>query len=352
MSLPPVEVPQGAIRFNTDSQKLEFFAQDQWFEMVIDTPDLAVGSNTGAGARGLFGGGYNPSNPAPSANRYENVIDYLNITSTGNAQDFGDLTSKRMEGGSLSSATRGIFAGGETGPSAFSTAIDFITISSTGDATSFGSLSTAVKANATLASATRGIFAGGTVPTINAISYITIASTGSAISFGQLSTGRTSANGCASSTRGVFGGGQNPGSPVNITVNIIEYVTISTLGNATDFGDLTQARNNFAALSNSTRGVWGGGTTPTAVTTIDFINIASLGNAIKFGDLVSSINNNQQGACSSPTRGLFGGGAVGPASSNTIEYITILTQGNAVDFGDLTRASSQRAALSNAHGGL
>ena len=33
---PPVEVPQGAIRFNTDSQKLEFFAQDQWWEMATD----------------------------------------------------------------------------------------------------------------------------------------------------------------------------------------------------------------------------------------------------------------------------------------------------------------------------
>ena len=52
-----VTTAQGSIRFNTDSQKLEFYAQDQWWEMVIDTPALAVGSNTGAGARGLFGGG-------------------------------------------------------------------------------------------------------------------------------------------------------------------------------------------------------------------------------------------------------------------------------------------------------
>ncbi len=29
---PPIEVPQGAIRLNTDSQKLEFFAQDRWYE--------------------------------------------------------------------------------------------------------------------------------------------------------------------------------------------------------------------------------------------------------------------------------------------------------------------------------
>ena len=61
MSLHPVEVPQGAIRFNTDSQKLEFYAQDQWFEMVIDTPNLGRGADTGAGARGLSAGGQTPS---------------------------------------------------------------------------------------------------------------------------------------------------------------------------------------------------------------------------------------------------------------------------------------------------
>ena len=75
MSLPPVEVPQGAIRFNTDSQKLEFYAQDQWWEMVIDTPALGTSSDTGAGARGVFAGGYD----APLR---KTEIDYININST------------------------------------------------------------------------------------------------------------------------------------------------------------------------------------------------------------------------------------------------------------------------------
>ena len=33
---PPIEVPQGAIRLNTDSQRLEFFAQDRWYEMATE----------------------------------------------------------------------------------------------------------------------------------------------------------------------------------------------------------------------------------------------------------------------------------------------------------------------------
>ena len=60
---PPVEVPQGAIRLNTDSQKLEFFAQDQWWQMATDVPTLD------GGARGTFSGGHNAS---PG---YSDVID-------------------------------------------------------------------------------------------------------------------------------------------------------------------------------------------------------------------------------------------------------------------------------------
>ena len=75
---PPVEVPQGAIRLNTDSQKLEFYAQDQWWEMATDVPTLD------GGARGLFGGGYTPT--------AVNTIDYITIESAGNAINFGDLT--------------------------------------------------------------------------------------------------------------------------------------------------------------------------------------------------------------------------------------------------------------------
>ena len=83
-TLAGVTTAQGSIRFNTDSQKLEFYAQDQWWEMVIDTPNLGRGADTGAGARGLSAGGQTPS--------ITDVINYINIASTGDAVDFGDLT--------------------------------------------------------------------------------------------------------------------------------------------------------------------------------------------------------------------------------------------------------------------
>ena len=53
MSLPPSEVPQGAIRFNTDAQRLEFYAQGEWWVMSTDPPNLGRSVDTTPGARGL-----------------------------------------------------------------------------------------------------------------------------------------------------------------------------------------------------------------------------------------------------------------------------------------------------------
>ena len=73
---PPIEVPQGAIRLNTDSQRLEFFAQDRWYEMATDTPTLD------GGARGIIFTGSSGSNS----------IDFITIPIAGNAVDFGDIS--------------------------------------------------------------------------------------------------------------------------------------------------------------------------------------------------------------------------------------------------------------------
>ena len=54
MSLPPSEIPQGAIRFNTDSQRLEFYAQGEWWVMSTDTPNLGRGVDSTPGARGIW----------------------------------------------------------------------------------------------------------------------------------------------------------------------------------------------------------------------------------------------------------------------------------------------------------
>ena len=94
-------------------------------------------------------------------------------------------------------------------------------------------------------------------------------------------------------SRGVFGGGSDSNNPVNI----IHYITIATTGNATDFGDLTVARQGTAACADSTRGVWMGGNGSND--TIQYVTVASVGNASDFGDLTVARDRLGQGASDS-----------------------------------------------------
>jgi hypothetical protein len=351
-TLAGVTTAQGAIRFNTDSQKLEFYAQDQWWEMVIDTPALGTSSDTGAGARGVFAGGYTGT---PTFTIF-NVIEYITISSTGNAQDFGDLSANNRGSGSCSSSTRGVFGGGFA-PAA-TNIIEYITISSTGNVVDFGDLSVGKNSLSACSSSTRGVFGGGITPTpattfLNTIEYITISSTGNVVDFGDLSVGKFNLSACSSSTRGVFGAGVTP-TPATTYLNTIEYITISSTGNVVDFGDLSVGNWGPTSCSSATRGIFAGGynTSTAYINTIEYITLSSLGNAINFGDLITTPW--LAGACSSSTRAIVGGGwtANPNTRTNVIQYVTIQSQGDAIDFGDLTAAKNALTACSNGHGGL
>ena len=111
--------------------------------------------------------------------------------------------------------------------------------------------------------------------------FVTIASTGDGTNFGNLTRTHAGCGACASPTRGLFAGGYNPDG----NTNIIDFITIATLGDAIDFGDLTDDPNHHAGCSNSTRGLFGGGQNPSNVNTIAYVTIATEGNAIDFGDL-------------------------------------------------------------------
>jgi hypothetical protein len=307
----------------------------------------ASGSVTPVSPTGLFLGGR-------SSGVATNVIDYIIITTTGNATDFGDLTLARATGGACSSSTRGIFGGGIN----LSNIIEYVTISSAGNAIDFGDLLSATGNIASCSSSTRGIFAGGSVsgiPSINVIQYITIASVGNATDFGDLGSTQKSMASCASSTRGIFAGG----SYNDDVTNSISYITIASVGNATDFGDLTFSTLTNAdsptGCSNATRGLifmGADGSVSEYSNVINYITIATTGNALDFGDLPVQA---QVGgaACASSLRGVIGGGENGSSSSlNVINYVTIATTGNALDFGDLTLGRKSLASCSNCHGGL
>ena len=85
--------------------------------------------------------------------------------------------------------------------------------------------------------------------------------------------------------RGIIGGGLTSGAA---STNVINYITITTAANAQDFGDLSVGRETLGALSNGTRGLFGGGAVDTGAgrsNVIDYVTISTLGNAQDFGDL-------------------------------------------------------------------
>ena len=343
----PSDCPPGSIRFNTDSAHLEYWDGLVWLEFEATIAGGDGGGVSGAkptGHRGLFGGGYAPTDV--------NTIDFVTIPTLGNASDFGDLTVARRPGGAVSSSTRAIWWGGRQVGLTPSNVIDFVTMATTGNATDFGDNATRLQFGTAVGNATRGVYGGGyehspASAITNNLYYITIASTGNSIDFGDVTSGHHRMGvGCASPVRGVMGGGLGPSA----TINNINYITISTLGNTEDFGDLTVARFGFGGCSNAVRGVFGGGASSTGplvkTNVIDFITIASTGNATDFGD--RTIADVYNGAACSPTRALFSG----DYQVVTIDAVEIMTTGNAFDFGDLTQGRLQNAGTSNGHGGL
>ncbi len=198
----------------------------------------------------------------------------------------------------------------------------------------------------------RAIFAGGyRTPDkdVNTISYVQIQSSGTTIDFGDLTQERASFAGSGNETRGWFASGYDYDSP-NANYDIIDYITIATTANALDFGNLAGAKRYVACLSNSTRGVSGGGYYPAYLDVIEYITIATTGNATDFGDITTATTD--MAGLSSPTRGIFAGGASPSATLNTIEYITIASTGNATNFGDLTQARRASASANSSTRGV
>ena len=199
----------------------------------------------------------------------------------------------------------------------------------------------------------RGLSAGGNTPgQTDVIEYITIPTTGNSIDFGNLTSARQAIpGGTGSSTRGVIGGGQAGGAPT--TLNIIDFITFSSTGNALDFGDLTTARRQPGATGSQTRGIFSGGeVAPTHTNIMDYVTIATLGNAIDFGDMVTATNW-RQSSTSSQTRAIqIAGRTQGGSFVNTIEYVQFASLGNAQDFGDPNQNKMAGTATSNGHGGL
>ena len=340
---PPIEVPQGAIRLNTDSSKLEFFDGYLWYEMAGHS-DVFDGS---AGIALIFEG-----------DGSSNKIDVIRIDTQGNATDFGQTHHNNDSVGAAGDRTRALCYGG--GSPSVTNKIEFYTISTTGNSgTDFGDLTFTGRQPGNANNSTRSLMCGGypspysTGNAVNTICYVTTQSTGNAVDYGDLVT--TGEQVMASSpTRGVgIGGyGVGPSAPSGGRVTECQFITTHTLGNAFEFANLDKVRNDANGAGSNTRGVFmGGGGSPAQTDQITFVEFASLGRPTDFGNLQSI---GQSHACTSnQVRAVKTNGSTTPGGNvNRIEFVNIATGGEAVEFGDATYAGASSVAHCNAQGGL
>ena len=262
------------------------------------------GRGFGSAVRGVFAGGYGIQTPGGSPGRLDD-IDYITIASEGNAIDFGNLSVGRNGLSAVSSSTRGIIAGGATnqgspGATNATNSMDYVEISTLGNAADFGDLiKERIGSGSLVNSATRGIFGAGDdyshpawqFTSLGQLDSITMASKGNSVDFGS-DIHRQIGAGCGNDVRGCWAGGyittQYSGSPARQeAARRMTYVTISTFGNAIDFGNLTCGSRIYpGGASTKTRGIWTGGSAyPVHYNEIDYIQFSSLGDSIDFGDL-------------------------------------------------------------------
>tara|TARA_R100000234_G_scaffold93730_1_gene61931 strand:- start:18 stop:1082 length:1065 start_codon:yes stop_codon:yes gene_type:complete len=236
---------------------------------------------SGNAERGLFQGKFSG-----------NTINYITIASEGDAIDFGDMFTGRYYCASASSSTRSITMGGLAPSTPAVNTIEYVQIMTLGNALDFGDMSVGrVTDGSAFSNGVEAFCCGNHPGTEQNYEIIKISSTGNSIQGDIAPVGGTRwpGGGCANSVRGIWAGGADQSH--NFT-RVISYLSMASKGNAQAFGDLSKVAGGAAgAAANGTRAViplGQHGFSPSAyneVNTVEFITISTGGNAQDFGDL-------------------------------------------------------------------
>ena len=303
------------------------------------------------GAHGDVGvalaGGYNSS-----TSLYYSTIDYIAISTTSNAANYGDLTRETNQSAGLSSATRGVTVGGTSADDVHAESMIF-SLRSRGVVTNgmqfyHTNVAEERKGMAGLSSATRGVACSGFDLSFGSLvhcSYMTFATFNTWSDFGSLGTARGSSGSVMSTTRGIIVCGETSNG---VTTAVSEYITIATTGAGTNFGNNNNSVASLASASSNTRGVIAGG----GITGMSYYTIATTGTGTSFGE--QAVANNGQGGTSNGTRGVFSGGRASGTMQTRMDYITIASTGNTTSFGDLAvaRYTGHLGQIAQSHGGI
>lgn len=215
-----------------------------------------------------------------------NVIDKFPFASNANATDVGDLTVARS-GSGQSSTVSGYVSGG----SGALTAIDKFPFATNTNATNVGSLTVNNSGATGQSSETHGYSSGGNPGTAKMILKFPFSSDGNAISVGNLTVGRSSASiGNMAAGQSSDVSGYTSGAPYGS--NVIDKFPFASDADATDVGDLTVSRGDCSGQSSTAFGYTSGGVAPFPATnpnnTIDKFPFAADANATDVGDLTEA----------------------------------------------------------------
>jgi len=295
------------------------------------------------------------------------TIYYMQITIASALTYFGDLIMANREFAQFSSSTRAIFAGGwldQWETSYHDVRMQYITMATTGNMTFFGNLSQTRQSATGSSNQITGLIIGGLYYNyavgqadypLSSCESRTIATTGNASGWSDLARyAREKPVAMASPTRSIVCAGDcrdlndfygSPTTPLEIL-----YCTFAGSG-WVNFGDMVSAewQGKLAGASSNVRGVYGVGYVSKH---LQYVTITTTGNALSFGDLANY--RWHLTASSSKVKGVFSGGYNISSDSEilTSESVYISTTANATSFGDLSIRLEAGCATSTSHGGL
>lgn len=273
---------------------------------------------------------------AAGGNPFQNVIQKYSFSSDGNATDVGNLLNNRHRSAGESSTTHGYASGGAVpspppGPTEATNAIEKWPFATDTNASDVGDLTESKQYPIGQSSTANGYATGG-FPNLNTIEKFPFSSDANATDVGDLTVGRNEGGGQSSETDGYFSGGAGSGT----SQNTIDKFPFSSDANATDVGNLTEARMRLAGGQSSADNGYTSGGLPAFsepnTNIIDKFPFSSDANATDVGDLTQA--RGYSSGTSSSSSGYAAGGFA-PPEVNTIDKFPFASDANATDVGDL-----------------
>ena len=249
---------------NTHTDRIEYWAigtqaNAQDFGNMADSEGWSGHQAAGNGVRLLMSGG----NGSTNADAGLNTIQYVTIANTGDTSDFGDMAHAiRGSHASMSSETKCFFVGGKVHHSLSNDGPKdtrcFVTIDTTGNSSDFGDLDVERWSHGSGGDETRAILWGGRKNPSNTahndITYFSMETQGNTSDFGDISGCSTYDGGaggiCGDNTKALTFAAEITGGSSS-TVDTINYITVQTTGNSSDFGDLDSAHTGSAMCAGT-----------------------------------------------------------------------------------------------------